>query len=189
MLYQFWKSGRLVGVAGAIVAIGAVGAALAATPEWVELRDPDGLFSVSLPATPVAKAADGNAQVSDENARSYSLQADDETYLIHVSEVPTLAVWLAPLALLYDRARAHYIEESNVTETSFNEIRRFDRTGRALDFTEAPLAQGKGEGRVEFFLLEDHMLVFEAMVPSGGSRNNVNRFFESISFDGRTNDS
>lgn len=123
--------------------MGALNTAWAATPDFLEFRDPDGWFAVSLPAAPVAKAADENVQISDENEQRYSVQVDDNTCLIHVSEVPAFAVWLAPLALLYDRAKVHYLEKSNFTEPPFNEIHRSDRTGRALDFAKVPKARAK----------------------------------------------
>jgi hypothetical protein len=102
---------------------------------------------------------------------------------VSVTEIPRAAAWLAPLRVLFGKARSTLLESADGIEASFRETRRGDIEGRELLFIANPPDERPRNAKAEFFVIQNQLVVIVASHPLDSSGYAMERFFAGLDLD------
>jgi len=165
-----------------VVLLAALPAAASETA-WQRVAPRDFVFTALMPAVPTLETIEHSSFLGTTRTKEYSTDSGSTRFSVSVTEIPRTAAWLAPLSLLFTKARASLLEAAHGIEGSFRETQRSGIEGRELLFTANPPDERPRHAKAELFVIQNQLVVVVASHPVDSSGSAMERFFASFDLD------
>lgn len=158
-------------------------AVAASESAWQRVAPRDFIFTALMPAIPTLETIEHSSFLGTTHTREYSADSGSTRFSVSVTQIPRAAAWLAPLRVVFAHVRKTLLDSAHAVEASFRETERRGIQGRELLFTATPPDERPRNGKAEFFVIQNQLVVIIASHPAGASGSAMERFFTSLDLD------
>jgi hypothetical protein len=170
-------------VAGLVAAV-CLSISEARAQAWGTFSPPGGDFSVQLPTQPKSSLMQSTSFIGDITDHVFTAPSGTDLFTVTYSKLPRFALDFAGADTVYEHAKGALLRQTLSKPISFTNVSASGRSGKKLLY-QLPPVPGKppSVGEAHFFLVDDRVIVVDAIVPSGGGEPRAQRFLDSIQFE------
>lgn len=148
---------------------------------WRAYAPDGGAFRVDFPSEPTTQRKERWFPVSEFVSTVYRAEVADDTFGLNHTDLPRVALFFAPKSTIFSSARDGFIEDSNASEVSFEEVEYAGHKARELVY-DIPASETKPalRGRARMFFEGKRLYIVWAEVTERISPADINRYFGSF---------